>query len=286
MVSNKLSELASYYSTSTKLFYTGRITVSPAPMSRSHLPAPVAPLVTTRDGVRTLEFRAGAVQSAMRVDRPHQLLLAYVRAMMCFVLFVPRPRHILMVGLGGGSLLKFCYRHFPQARISVVELRADVIALREQFCVPPDDERLTVIHGDALDLVASMRNSVDVLMVDGFDEVGLPPALGSAKFYADCRRALRRNGVLVANVFSYDVHYPRMLHRLRLIFNERLCYLDGVAGNNRILFALNLPFRLEPGEQEPRAARLQRALARRNGLGWRWLNRLLVRTVVAWIGRR
>jgi spermidine synthase len=254
-------------------------------MSRSHDARPAPPLVTTENGVRTLAFRPGDVQSAMRLDRPDQLVLSYVRAMMCFVLFVPRPRHILMVGLGGGSLAKFCYRHFPDCRITVVELRADVIALREQFCVPPDDARFKVVHGDATAYVATLQHEVDVLMVDGFDESGLPSVLGSAKFYADCRRALRRNGVLVANVFSYDTRYPAMLHRLDLIFNQKVCWFERAAGNNRILFAVNVPFREEPGEALAWPVRMQQWVARRNGLGLASLNRLLVHAIVAWYER-
>ncbi len=253
-------------------------------MSRSH-DHPPAPIVTTDNGVRTLAFRPGDVQSAMRLDRPDQLVLAYVRAMMCFALFVPRPRHILMVGLGGGSLAKFCYRHFPDCRITVVELRADVIALREQFCVPPDDGRLRVVHADATAYVASLQHEVDVLMVDGFDETGLPGALASAKVYADCRRALRRNGVLVCNVFSYDTRYPAMLHRLDLIFNQKLCWFDRAAGNNRILFAVNVPFRQEAGQALAWPVRVQQWVARRNGLGLPLLNRLLVRAIIAWYER-
>ena len=57
------------------------------------------PLVSTSGGVRTLAFLPGEVQSEMRLSRPAELMLAYSRAMMCFALFVPRPRHILMVGL-------------------------------------------------------------------------------------------------------------------------------------------------------------------------------------------
>jgi spermidine synthase len=106
-------------------------------------------LVRTEGDRRTLEFAPGDIQSEMRLSRPDALVLDYARAMMCFALFVPRPAHILMVGLGGGSMAKFCHRHFPQARITVLELRADVIALRKQFLVPPDDARFKVVHADA-----------------------------------------------------------------------------------------------------------------------------------------
>eukprot|EP01041_Mallomonas_annulata_P019563 gene19563-38968_t len=53
-----------------------------------------SPRVHTRAGRRTLEFTPGDVQSAMLVDAPDALVLSYCRAIMCFALFVPRPRHI------------------------------------------------------------------------------------------------------------------------------------------------------------------------------------------------
>jgi spermidine synthase len=244
-----------------------------------------APLVRTRDGHRTLEFSPGDVQSAMRLARPDALVLAYARAMMCFVLFVPRPRHVVMVGLGGGSLAKFCYRHLPGARITVIELRADVIALREQFQVPPDDARFSVVHADAADYIGCLAGSADVLLVDGFDADGLPPALGTERFYASCRRALRDGGVLVANIFSYDPHYRAMLARLSRVFPGRVCWFDRIAGNNQILFAVKAA-RCARSPEGRRALRVQRLVARRNGLGAGLLNRLLARLLVAWLGRR
>jgi spermidine synthase len=258
------------------------------PRTNRSFPAPAAsdpaPLVRTEGGRRTLEFTPGDIQSEMLLARPHALVLAYSRAMMCFALFVPHPRHILMVGLGGGSLAKFCYRHFPRTRITVVELRADVIALRDQFCVPPDDARFRVVHADGADYVRALAASADVLIVDGFDAGGLPPALGSARFYADCRRALRPGGVLVANIFSYDPQFGALCARLRHAFGGKACSLDGAAGNNRILFAVRAP--AGAGGAPARALRVQRLLARHSGLRARLLNRLLVRAVVAWLGRR
>jgi spermidine synthase len=240
------------------------------------------PLVRTRGGRRTLEFSPGDVQSEMLLARPDALVLSYARAMMGFALFVARPRHIVMVGLGGGSLAKFCYRHFPQARISVIELRADVIALREQFRVPPDDQRLRVLHADAAGYLPRLAGSADVLLVDGFDQAGLPAALGSARFYADCHAALRPGGVVVANIFSYDPARAAMLERLRRTFGGQVCWFDGMAGNNHIFFAL------KPGHSGAarRAARLCALAGPGRGLGARWLNWLLARLLVAWLARR
>lgn len=258
----------------------------PAPADQSlpePQPATVAPLVRTEGDRRTLEFTPGEIQSEMRLSRPDALVLAYARAMMCFALFVPHPRHIVMVGLGGGSLAKFCYRRFPRARITVLEVRADVIALRAQFHVPPDDGRLKVIHVDATEYLAANPGIADALLVDGFDAEGLPPTLTSSRFYADCRRALRPGGVLVANIFTYDPDYASALQRLREVFARRVGWFRGIAGNNQILFAVRPQARHVPSS---RAERLLAQLARERGFGWTWTNRVLARAVLVWLSRR
>ncbi|GGX77988.1 methyltransferase domain-containing protein [Massilia dura] len=239
-------------------------------------------LLSRRNGRLTLEFVPGEVQSQMDLADPHRLVLAYARAMMCFVLFKPRPAHIVMVGLGGGSLAKFCHRYLPHARITVLELSAEVIALREHFAVPPDSERFRVIHADAARHMPRLANSADVLLVDGFDASGLPPALGSARFYADCRRALRPDGLLVANIFSYDPNYPAIARRLRQAFGDNVCQLRGVAGNNHIVFALR-PAEGMPARAATRAQRLVQRIALCGALwpGLAPFNRLLAHWVVA-----
>lgn len=263
--------------------YTGTM---PAPHETSSpAPLPPAPIVSTRGDRRTLEFTPGDIQSEMRLSRPSALVLSYARAMMCFTLLQPRPRDIVMVGLGGGSLVKFCHRHFPHTRLTVLEVRADVIALREQFLVPPDDARLRVLHCDAAAWLAQAENSAcaDVLLVDGFDAAGLPPALASSAFYADCRHALRPGGVLVANIFTYDPGYVSAVQRLRTAFDGHLCWLSGIAGNNQILFAQRPE---GVGARPGRALRLLRDTLRNRGLGISLANRLLARLVLAWLARR
>jgi spermidine synthase len=183
-------------------------------------------------------------------------------------------------------MAKFCHRHFPRARITVLELRADVIALRDQFLVPPDDERFRVVHADAAAWLAETPGGppADVIVVDGFDEAGLPPALSSLPFYRDCRRRLAPGGVLVANVFSYDPRIDAVLHALASAFDGRSCQLQKVAGNNRILFAVTSP--------DGPAARLQRRLANHGALlplplpGRGLLNRLCVRLLLNYLAWR
>jgi len=158
--------------------------------------------VVEERGTRSLHFTMGETQSSMRVDHPHELEIDYTRTMMGFLLLNARPRNIAMIGLGGGSLVKFCHRHLPSARMTVVENNPGVIALRKDFDIPEDDARLSVLEDDGAVFVRALSGALDVLLVDGFDQSGQPARLCSQAFYDDCFRALAPGGVLVVNLHA------------------------------------------------------------------------------------
>jgi spermidine synthase len=196
------------------------------------------PGVTEESGVRSLQFSNGAVQSSMRVSEPYELDLSYTRAMMGFLLFNAEPQHILLVGLGGGSLSKYCYRQFPRARITTLEINQNVIALRDEFLIPPDDERFKVVHTDASEYLARSDVHVDIILVDGYDADGLPDSLCSESFYSNCWQALSAQGVLVANLWGGESNRGVYLNRLRGIFDGRVWWSKPPNSNNLIAFAV------------------------------------------------
>jgi spermidine synthase len=159
------------------------------------------PFVFDDGDIRTLQFNEQVVQSAMRLSAPDELVIPYTQAMAGFLSMHPAPQHILMIGLGGGSLVKYCYRHFPSTRITVLESSAAVLALRDQFMIPPDDVRLHVIHVDAAAHLKKLAiGSVDVIMLDGYDAEGVPAALRSHDFFFNCKFVLSEGGVLITNM--------------------------------------------------------------------------------------
>jgi spermidine synthase len=178
------------------------------------------PLVIQNEEVVSLYFDARAVQSTMLRHDPYALALGYTRTMMGFLLFQPSPRRISMIGLGGGSLAKYCYRHLPDTTIAVVEINPQVIALRDQFHVPRDDERFRVIWADGAQYVTVQDHRPDVLLVDGFNADGLPAELGSRTFYEACRRRLSDDGILVANLVTDEPDFHRYLRSLREVFSN------------------------------------------------------------------
>lgn len=200
-------------------------------------PAIPKPSLCRTSTTLSLHFSWHETQSCMDLRQPDALSLEYTRTMMGFLLFVPEPANIAMVGLGGGSLAKFCYRHLPTARIQVVEINPHVIALREEFALPPDDRRLTVILGDGAGFVRSQHGTVDVLLIDGYDHQGLPRSLSSQRFYSDCHDMLTSGGILVVNLHCNNRHRQRQVERIRRSFNENVLVVRDDDGSNTIIFA-------------------------------------------------
>jgi spermidine synthase len=186
---------------------------------------------------KSMHFSICEIQSRMQILRPDVLELEYTRTMMGLLLFKPQPEHIAMIGLGGGSLAKFCHRHLPRAAMLVVEINPHVIALRGAFQVPPDDARFQVVEADGARFVRDTDRRFDVLLVDAFDAQGMPAALGRRRFYDDCLDVLLPGGLMVVNLHAAHPHCPVYVERIRRSFGEHVLRVDDRDGANSVIFA-------------------------------------------------
>ena len=193
--------------------------------------------VSEKDGIRRMHFGSETVQSAMRINDPCALEIAYTRTMMAFLLFQSDPQDFLMVGLGGGSTAKWVHQYFPASRTTVIEINAEVVSTAyAYFHVPQNDQRLRVLVDDGAEYVALHPNACDVLMVDGYNEVAQSEALSTADFYASCRAALKPNGILVVNLWGSDKHYHEYVDRIATCFDGVLLCLPAEQRGNVIVF--------------------------------------------------
>ena len=186
---------------------------------------------------KSMHFSICEIQSRMQILRPDVLELEYTRTMMGFLMFAPEPGRLLMIGLGGGSLAKFCRRHLPEASMRVVEINPHVIALRDAFSVPPDDARFQVTLADGARFVRETDDRFGVLMVDAFDSQGMPAALGSRRFYDDCLDVLQPGGLMVVNLHAGHPHFLVYLDRICRSFGENVLRVDDKDGSNSVIFA-------------------------------------------------
>ncbi len=103
--------------------------------------------IADHDGLRRLYFGDAVMQSCMRLDKPWALQMDYCQAMTLALVFNSLSALILMIGLGGGSLVKFLVRACPDSSIDLVEISGPVIkAAYEFFYLPKHNPQVKIFH--------------------------------------------------------------------------------------------------------------------------------------------
>lgn len=195
------------------------------------------PFVVDDGELLTLYFNIRLIQSVMRLDTPNTLELRYTRKMMSFLLFNPNPRRIVLIGMGGGSLVKFCHQQLPSAVVTAIELDPDVIAFRDIFRVPPDGPRLQVLQADGAAYLASSGKGIDVLLVDAFDKAGLAPALASREFFESAFSRLSPQGQFIINLAGDKRRFRGLIAEVQEVFDGRVIVVPVRGDGNSVLLA-------------------------------------------------
>jgi len=198
---------------------------------------PDVPFIYEENTTLAMHFDMGFIQSVMRKDNPDHLVLGYTRAMMGFLFFQPKPVRIALIGMGGGSLAKYCLKHLPDAHFTAIEVNEKVIALRNKFRIPSDSDQFKVLHANGADYVANPGEQVDVLLIDGFNEQGHPESLCSENFYTDCYEKLCDDGVVAVNLLASDPEHGTYISRLCNSFGNKVVVVDVENTTNKIAFA-------------------------------------------------
>lgn len=185
-----------------RLYYDGLV------VHQSHSDDGVIEVVDLGD-TRSLHFGTFPRQSSMSLRTPYTLELTYTEAMMACLLLNQNPERVLVVGLGGGSLVKFLLHHFPECIIDVVEYRQDVVKVAHgYFNVPEKDPRLNIHIGDGYLFVQERYYQADarydLLLVDAYDHVGMAASVGVQPFFDACAGLLTSQGVMSINLWGSD----------------------------------------------------------------------------------
>ena len=218
--------------------------------------APVT--LSEQDGVRYLHFGTEWVQGAMRIRKPDWPELEYAQQMMAWMLFIEDPHAIAQLGLGAATLTKACYRQFPDASVTAVELNPSVIAIcASMFKLPPDDARLRVLEMDAMDFVldAANHDAYDVLQCDLYDATARGPVLDTPEFYQACNACLTERGVMTVNLFGDHPSFNKNIKAMRFAFDHVIC-LPEVHDGNVVALCFRTKPDLDPARLAARAAQI------------------------------
>lgn len=185
---------------------------------------------------RVLNFDSPFEQSSMRIEAPYKLVHHYTQLMALVLAFI-EPRHITLLGLGGGSLLRTFHYLLPNCIFNVIELRQKVVDIASDFFQTPDDERVTITVKDALKALSKIPNqSSDIIFSDMYGAYHMVPEQIQKTFFVHCSRILSAQGWLVVNLHSLPQEQAAFLERLTAIFPTVILTANTA---NTILFVSN-----------------------------------------------
>lgn len=132
-------------------------------------------------------------QSGMNLLHPERLIFPYERLMLIALALAAQPGAALLLGLGGGAMLRHLEAYLPDCALTVVERDRTVIDLARRFF----HVTRPVVEADAQDMVADARGAYDAIFVDLYDGRGM--AAVEPGFWRDCAAALAPGGCLAIN---------------------------------------------------------------------------------------
>ncbi|MGN1055391.1 MAG: spermidine synthase [Comamonas sp.] len=217
------------------------------------------------DGVaRYLHLGTPWVQGSMNLKKPFDIDLEYVQRMMAWLLFVDpdtvAERKAVQLGLGAAALTKFHYKKLKM-HTAAIEINPLVVNIcRNWFKLPPDNDMLEVVLGDASMEILKPRwqGVVDALQVDLYDHNAAAPVLDSVEFYRDCRNMLTPEGCMTVNLFGRASSYQRSLDKITEAFGQdHVWAFKPTREGNTIVLAQRLPTLLDREQLQARAEAIQ-----------------------------
>lgn len=214
--------------------------------------------------LRHLHLDSIWIQGSMLIDSPQVLVHQYIQRMMAWLLFVdpasvPR-RQAMQLGLGAGSLTKFCAKVLRMQTVAVEINPKVLVACRGWFKLPPDNARMRVVLADAAQEIRDPQwfGRIDALQVDLYDHEAAAPVLDSEAFYADCRRLLTDDGCMSVNLFGRSSSFARSIDRLAAVFGkDALWPFKATREGNTVVLAQKTPLRPNRSELQQRAQEIE-----------------------------
>ena len=158
------------------------------------------------------------------------------------LMVLDRPKQVLVVGGGDGGVLREVLKHPSVERAMLCEIDRAVIdtALRYYPEIPGatfDDERTVVVIADGRKFVAETDERFDAIIVDSSEPIGPSAVLHTREFFADCKRALKDDGILITQnglPFLFPEHLRETTRAFASLFDyvapymcTQPCYFGG-----------------------------------------------------------
>lgn len=133
--------------------------------------------------------------------------------------------HILVLGLGGGDVIKVVQKLNPGAVVTAVEIDNEVIQLAKKYFGIRATRKLKIVCEDAIEFMERNTEQFELVVVDLYDGDHIPSFVGSRKFLQQVASSTREKGSAIFNFASYafkESNYSDFQEKLNSYYTEVL----------------------------------------------------------------
>lgn len=130
---------------------------------------------------------------------------------------------ILILGLGGGSIIKVLSKCFPKAKMTTVDYDPIMVGLGKKYLELKESENLEIIIEDASVFLQKNDELFDLIFVDLFSGETIPKKTQTKLFLRKIKEKSTKNGLIVFNRPYYQNHISEakvFLDKLKKIFDD------------------------------------------------------------------
>ncbi len=224
-------------------------------LSQDSAQARVLQLISTRNGQLTIEETEryrwirdnySAYYSILDKTQPERLVLPYLQSMMAVLLFISELRTTLLLGAGGGALLRYLNKYFPNSVNVAIDNDHQMIEVTNKYFLNEPQDTQLIKNTDAMNFISqSSKQHFDLIFVDLFSHGAIPNFFKYVEFYQQCKRSLA-TGVIAFNlILDTQADFKLIMNHLLFVFNKRCLCLTVPDYKNIIVLAFDDSVELE-----------------------------------------
>ncbi|AAZ24952.1 spermidine synthase [Colwellia psychrerythraea] len=201
-------------------------------------------LVEDNGDLRCLKFNVKSTktrQSCLLKSQPQQLVFNYTKQLLTGLLVNPEPKHILIIGLGGGTMSNTLHQLLPDSYIDNVEIDESVIKVARQYFGFLENDQIKTYSQDGRVFVKRAllkKQEYDWIILDAFNGDYIPEHLMTKEYLEETKRLLSPQGILTANTFSSSQLYRYESATYKAVFGDYY-QVSNPDNSNRIILARN-----------------------------------------------
>ncbi len=180
-------------------------------------------------------------QSCKYINKPEVLVFDYAKLSVAGILATENPQSILIIGLGGGTLVEAFHTLAPEAIITSVEIDTAVIKVAKNYFDLPTESWHKIIDKDGRIFIKREKiknKKYDIVILDAFNGDYIPEHLMTVEFLKEVKSILSDKGLVIANTFSSSKLKQLEGATYHAAFGD-FYLLKGQHSGNRIILASN-----------------------------------------------